>query len=218
MNRSALWPIIFAAAMIIPASVPSVAEEAPSADHFPLADGLRWKYASNLGEVSSWVEVSGNECRVFSTSSALDTEQRMLLAPEGVYLLTTKSKVYFVKSERTYQPPLLRLPLPLKPGRTWNWSGKETVDGEEIQTVITGSVEAEEKVTAPAGEFTCLRVKVGTACSDGATASSTQWLAPGVGIVKATIAVNARGLSGFLISLLGMDTFTLELKEMKTGK
>ena len=217
--------LFLVAAVIIPPSVLSATEGAPptpspppSADHFPLAAGRRWTYESNLGEVSSWVEVSGNECRVLSTSSALDTEQKMVLAPEGVYLLATKSKVYFVKSERTYQPPLLRLPLPLKVGRTWNWSGKETVDGEEIRTIVTGSVEAEEKVTAPAGEFTCLRVKVDTACSDGTTASSTQWLAPGVGIVKASIAIDAGGLSGFLISLLGMDTFTLELKEMKTGK
>jgi hypothetical protein len=187
----------------------------PSAGHFPLAAGMRWTYESNLGEVSSWVEASGDECRVLATSSTLDTEQRLRLSAEGVYLLSAKSKVCFFGTERVYEPPLLRLPLPLAVGKTWNWSGKETADGDEITTSVTGTVEAEEKVSVPAGEYSCLRVKVDTSCSDGTTASSTQWLAPGIGIVKADIAVDAVGFSGFLISLIGMDRFTLELKEMK---
>lgn len=211
--RSAAWLCPALAALFVAPAAPSAASGA--AGHFPLAAGMRWTYESNLGEVSSWVEASGDERRIVSTSPSLDTEQRLRVAPEGVYLLSAASQVLFFSSERTYRPPLLRLPLPLRPGQAWSWSGTETVDGDEIQTTIAGRAEAEEKVAVPAGEFACLRVKVDTSCSDGTTASSTQWLSPGVGIVKAQIAIDAGGLSGFLISLIGMDRFTLELKTVQ---
>jgi len=201
------------AGIIASASPAAPAPPPPSAGHFPLPAGMRWTYESNLGEVCSWVEASGDECRILSTSSTLDTEQILRLAPDGVYLLAAKSSVLFFSTERTYSPPLLRLPLPLDPGQSWSWSGTETVDGDEVQTKIAGKAEAEEKVTVPAGEYSCLRVKVDTVSSDGTTASSVQWLARGVGIVKADIAIDAGGLSGFLVSLIGMDRFTLELKK-----
>lgn len=215
-ERLSAWIFLALAAAFLAAAARSAEEKATPGDgHFPLAPGMRWTYESNLGEVSSWVEASGEERRVISTSSSLDTEQRLRVAPDGVYLLAASSKVLFFSTERTYRPPLLRLPLPIQPGQSWSWSGTETVDGDEIQTAITGKAEAEEKVAVPAGEFSCLRVRVDTVCSDGTTASSVQWLARGVGIVKAEIAVDAGGLSGFLISLIGMDRFTLELKEIK---
>ena len=71
-----------------------------------------------------------------------------------------------------------------------------------------------EKIMVPAGEFHCLKVTFTSVSDDGTTSSSTQWLARGVGIVKADIAVDAGGLTGFIIALLGFDTYQLELTEM----
>lgn len=193
---------------------PAAGQEINVIDHFPLKDGLTWKYNSDLGEVVSWVKFTGKKCIIISQSPHLDLEQHLVLTEKSILLSEGRSNIYFFKTKRTYHPPLLRLPIPLQTGQSWSWEGTEIVDGESLHTRVKGIVEGEETIRVPAGEFTCLKVKVTTVSSDGTTSSSTQWLAPGVGIVKADIEIDPGGLTGFLIWLLGMDKFKLELKEM----
>ena len=184
-------------------------------EHFPLGDGLVWRYASNLGEVNSRVIVEGDRVTVDTRSPRLDIIQNYRLAPEGILLASVESETFLYSSRRTYHPFLLRFPAEVEVGRTWEWEGKEVVDRKSIVTSrVEGTIEGRETVRVPAGQFDCLKVRVTTASDDGTFSSSIQWLASGVGIVRAEIGIEAGGLSGLIISLLGFDTYSLELLEM----
>ena len=183
--------------------------------HFPLKSGTVWKYNSNLGEVISRVTVEGERYIIHSESSPMDLTRYLRLGEKGILMTGGKSKIYFISTERTYYPPLLRFPYRIGIGESWKWEGKELVDGEIISSRVTGIIEKREKVRVPAGEFVCLKVKVETVSDDGTTSTSIQWLAPDVGIVKGEVAIDAAGFSGFLIDLLGFDHYNLELTEME---
>ena len=187
----------------------------PGLESFPLKDGLRWKYDSNLGEVVSWVELTGKKCTLISRAPHLRIKQHLLLSKEGVLMTGGESKIYFITTRRVYQPPLLRFPIPLAAGRSWSWQGKEIVNGKPMDCKMEGVMAGRETIRVPAGEFRCRKVKVTTVSDDG-TSSSTQWLAPGVGVVKAEIKIDVGGLTGFLLRLLGLDEFRLELKEISS--
>ncbi len=185
------------------------------AEHFPLEENLGWRYNSNLGEVKSTVIVENERLTIDSRSRRLDIVQNYILAPEGVFLTSAESRAFLYFSRRTYHPYFLRFPAEIPIGRTWEWKGKEVMDRKKIvESRAQGVIEGREKVTVPAGEFDCLRVTVETVSDDGTVSSSTQWLAPRVGIVKAEVEIEAGGISGLLISLLGFDTYFLELLEM----
>ncbi len=183
-------------------------------DHFPLVDGLKWRYESNMGEVTSWVTVTGDQYTVTSESSPLDIKQVFRLTPEGLILIAAEMDTWLTSDRRTYLPPLLRFPLTVTVGEEWIWEGKELVDDDIINSVVKGKIIGWENITVPAGSYRCLNVLITTSSDDGTTTSSTQWLAPGIGIVKADIAVDAGGFSGFIITILGFDTYNLELAEI----
>ncbi len=183
-------------------------------DHFPLVDGLKWRYESNMGEVTSWVTVTDDQYTVTSESSPLDIKQVFRLTPEGLILIEAEMDTWLTSDRRTYLPCLLRFPLEVKIGQEWIWEGQELVDDDIINSVVKGKIVGWETITVPAGTYRCLNVLITTTSDDGTTTSSTQWLAPGVGIVKADIAVDAGGFSGFVITILGFDTYNLELAEI----
>ena len=183
-------------------------------DHFPLVDGLKWRYESNMGEVTSWVTVTGDQYTVTSESSPLDIKQVFRLTPEGLILIEAEMDTWLTSDRRTYLPSLLRFPLTVTVGEEWIWEGKELVDDDIINSVVKGKIVGWESITVPAGTYRCLNVLITTTSDDGTTTSSTQWLAPGVGIVRADIAVDAGGFSGFIITILGFDTYNLELAEI----
>lgn len=184
-------------------------------EHFPLGEGLAWRYNSNLGEVRSSVTVAGERVTVDSRSRRLDIVQEYRVSPEGLFLAAARSDAFLFSSRRTYHPFLLRFPAEVRIGQTWEWEGKEVVDRRTIiESRVEGRVEGREPVAVPAGEFDCLRVTVKTFSSDGTVSTSTQWLASGVGIVKAEVGIDPGGFTGFIISLLGFDRYYLELVEM----
>lgn len=184
-------------------------------EHFPLTAGLGWRYHSNLGEVKSSVVVAGDRVTIDSRSPRLDIVQDYLLTPEGIMLVSAESKTFLYSSRRTYHPFLLRFPSEVAIGRTWEWEGKEVVDRKSIiSSRVEGKIESREKVAVAAGEFDCLKVIVKTVSDDGTVSLSTQWLASGVGIVRAVVEIEAGGFSGLIISLLGFDSYSLELVEM----
>jgi len=183
-------------------------------DHFPLVDGLKWRYESNMGEVTSWVTVTGDQYTVTSESSPLDIKQVFRLTPEGLILIEAEMDTWLTSDRRTYLPSLLRFPLTVTVGEEWIWEGKELVDDDIINSVVKGKILGWETITVPAGTYRCLNVLITTSSDDGTISSSTQWLAPEVGIVKADIAVDAGGFSGFIITILGFDTYNLELAEI----
>jgi len=194
------------------ASAPArISRPAPESG-FPLLEGLAWKYDSNLGAARAWVEQTGEDLVLHSQAPHLVMEQRMRILPRGVFIYGAHSEVYFIETDRRYDPPMLRFPLPLSPGDSWEWKGKEIVDEDEaVESTVKGTVEGQETVTVPAGRFEAYRVAVTTDSSDGTTSSSVQWLVPGVGTVKTRIDIEAGGLTGFMVWLLGYDVLEFEL-------
>ncbi len=216
--NSALRTLNFFPALLFLAAAPVAAgseEIIALSEHFPLVEGISWRYSSNLGEVKSSVIVDGDRLTIDSRSPRLDIVQNYLLAPEGIMLTSAESKTFLYSSRRTYHPFLLRFPAEVEIGGRWEWEGKEVVDRKSIiVSRVEGKVENRETITVPAGRFDCLKVTVRTVSDDGTVSSSTQWLASGVGIVKAEVEIEAGGLSGLIISLLGFDTYSLELLGM----
>jgi hypothetical protein len=87
----------------------------------------------------------------------------------------------------TYDPPLLVVPVDLRPGTTWTWTGQVTFDkaGREPATLAepqrsTFEVEAMEVVVAPAGRFPCLRVRERSSLGR----EVVRWFSAGVGLVQ----------------------------------
>jgi len=183
---------------------------------FPLLDGLAWRYDSNLGDARAWVEQTGEDLVLHSRAPHLVMEQRMRILPRGVFIYSAHSEVYFVDTDRRYDPPMLRFPLPLSLGDSWEWKGKEIVDEDEtIDSTVRGEVAGKETVEVPAGRFEAYRVVVTTESSDGTTSSSSQWLVPRVGTVKTRIDIEAGGLTGFMVWLLGYDVLEFELSAVE---
>ncbi len=185
---------------------------APAGEDFPLLEGMVWKYASNLGEVTTTASRVEDGFLLKSEAPRITLEQVLAPGPGGVMLLRGRSQIYFVETTRVYDPPLLRFPLPAEAGKRWEWEGKETVDGDTvISSRITGINEGRETITVPAGSFDCLKTVITTVSSDGTESTSVQWLARGVGPVRIKVEIEAGGLTGFLVWLLGYDTMEFEL-------
>jgi len=184
----------------------------PDSLDFPLVEGMVWRYDSTLGESVSTVSRLEDGYLLNSRAPHLVIEQVLIPGDWGIVLLRGRSEVYFVETERTYEPPMPRFPLPADVGMRWEWEGTEIVDGdEEIRSRIVGEVQSREKVRVPLGEFECLKVVITTSSSDGTESSSIQWVAPGIGPVKIRVEIEAGGLTGVMVWLLGYDVLEFEL-------
>ncbi|WP_088255204.1 hypothetical protein [Fimbriiglobus ruber] len=73
-------------------------------------------------------------------------------------------------------PPKCLIQMPIKLGARWNW---KLADGPEHTSMVRGV----ERVEAPAGAFTAVRIEYSMKV-DGKTETTTSWFAEGVGIVK----------------------------------
>ena len=95
-----------------------------------------------------------------------------------------------------YSPPETFLPIPIEVGTEWTVAGEATASlfgiAIKIETTNTAKVIAIEDVTVPAGTFQdCLRIEqqldtqLTPALATLPSTTSTMWLAPDIGIVKA---------------------------------
>ena len=122
-----------------------------------------------------------------------DPATTVRLTDKGIFLLT--------HGRTTYDPPLMVLPSPFKPGMCW----QTPKEASAIDVPVKWTAAKEEEVEVPAGKFKAVRVE-GVAERDGVTVRRTEWHAPGVGTVK----VVTTGSNGTEI--------VLELKSFTHGK
>ncbi len=214
MRSSALKAAIFClSATLWAVNVRAAAVEGPA--NFPLVDGMTWKYESTLGPATAVTERVGDEWVLRSSAPRITTEQDLALGEEGVMLSRARSRIFFVRTERVYDPPLVRFPVPAEVGTRWEWEGTEIVDGKhKVQSRIVGVIESSETVEVPAGTFECLKVVVTTVSDDGTETESVQWVADGIGPVRIKVAIDAGGLTGFLVRLLGYRRMEFKLAEL----
>jgi hypothetical protein len=144
----------------------------------------------------------------------------MEIKDNGVYVTETYQylKIFlFIKKEATftYNKPLLRFPLPLKPGVTWGWQGKEYSDGNTTEVTVSGKAICRESVITKAGTFDAIKIESVIESSSNSKNTVTEWYAENIGLIKAKIIIEGGGLMGTLRDFLGYGTIEFELKEIK---
>jgi len=181
-------------------------------EYFPLNTEISYVYDSNAGETESGVVPSGEELVLTFDAGKISYEQQFFKGEDGIYLTRTESSaLLFFGTTVTYPEPVLRLPLPLKVGKKWTWEGFEIADGDTGSLTIRGEALAEEKVKTPLGEFDCLKIQLKVESEHGSKNTVTEWLAPGIGVVKFHAALEGTGLTAFLQDIFGLDELTFDL-------
>ena len=188
--------VVLAACLAFPlpvsADAPPPAPADTSADYFPLVVESEWTYATDLegGEMifevpkTEKVEDVDHAVLTLSVLKTIDGVRRpaviqreWLRRADGGDLLCPRRVVG--GQEIHLYPPQPHLKAGLAPGMTWTWEGSL----EHGKAKATYTVEAEETVKVPAGEFKALRLRVETTAEKG-KGRVTRWLARGVGMVK----------------------------------
>ncbi len=96
---------------------------------------------------------------------------KLLVSEKGLAVVSVGKKVY--------DAPRPLLPLPAKPGHTWE--GHVEPGGPLLKSV--NKIVGEEKVEVPAGTFKAVRINA-VVTFDTCEATTSRWYAPGVGLVK----------------------------------
>jgi len=181
-------------------------------EYFPLNTDVSYLYDSNAGDTEAGVNPNGKELVLTYDAGSISYEQQFFKGEDGIYLTRTESSAFlFFGTKVTYPEPVLRLPLPLQVGKKWKWEGFEIVDGDTGRLTIEGEALAEEIVTTPVGEFSCLKIQLKIESEIGSKNTVTEWLAPGIGVVKFHALLEGTGLTAFLQDLLGLDELTFDL-------
>ncbi len=188
-------------------------------EYFPFNEKIELIFDSNVGETLKTVEAIDSSYRVINTSDKFIYTQTFQKKDDGVYLIKTEQDIstflYSTEIVVTYSKPVLQLPLPLKIGDTWNWSGSQMKNGDTSSISINGIALGEEEVDTPAGKFTTLHIQLFFNEVDGEKTTLDQWLAPNLGAVKTKVVIEGKGIIQFAMSILGYDEIDSELKEIR---
>ena len=191
------------------------AAETFGAEYFPLKKNSSFVFESNVGQTKANVKAEGNQMVFTYEAGPITYRQNLMLEPNGIYLKKVYSKALFFSNTVTYSKPVLRLPLPLKPGDNWRWDGCEIVDGDSSKITLLGSVKGVENIRTKAGAFRCLKIELKIISAKGSTNTETEWLAPNVGIVRLKANIQGDGITGVIRRLMGLNEIVFSLTEIK---
>lgn len=176
-------------------------------DYFPLIPGSRWTYSvagnTAIDSVVGDSSVAGRSCIVVLRDYAPEylTKQSYELR-RFTQLTANRNGQDYVIEERFG----LVYALPLIEGATWQESFRDTVvllgtDTVFLKDSVSGRVAAIEDVQTEAGSFIqCYRVETHReveAAELSFTADYSEWLAPGVGLVKRVSGPDTTLLTGY---------------------
>jgi hypothetical protein len=176
-------------------------------DYFPLLPGSRWTYdiAGNtaIDSVVGDSSVDGRPCVVVLRDYAPEYWTKQITEVRQFTSLVAKRSGQDYVLEKRYR---LVYALPLIEGTTWSESYRDTVLLQGTDTVfvkdsLSSRVAAIEDITTPAGTFLqCYRIETSRAVEAAElsfTDNYTEWLAPGVGLVKRVTGPEERVLTGY---------------------
>lgn len=193
-----------------------------SGGYFPLIKNRILIYKTSFGEEKSKL-INENGYFLFKNDGDDFTYyQNLDINDSGVYVLSVYQKVHvflFINSEAKvhYNKPLLRIPFPITPGKTWNWSGLEIKDNDTGTVNVSGKIIGMDTVLTPAGKFNAIKVKSLIVSSAGSKNEITEWFAKDIGMVKMQISIQGGGVMGILRDLLGYHKIYFELKKIENG-
>jgi hypothetical protein len=176
-------------------------------DYFPLAPGSRWTYdiAGNtaIDSVVGDSSVDGRPCVVVLRDYAPEYWTKQITEVRQFTSLVANRGGQDYVLEQRYR---LVYALPLIEGATWSESYRDTVvlmgtDTVFLKDSLSSRVAAIDDITTPAGTFLqCYRVETYRdveAAELSFTDNYTEWLAPGVGLVKRVTGTEERVLTGY---------------------
>ena len=190
-----------------------------SSSYFPV-NNITLVYESTFGESITRHIKDGEFIINSSKADKFKYRQTLIIKEDGVYVKETYQFLnifLFIKKEATftYNKPLLRFPLPLLPGMTWVWEGKEYSDGGTCKVKVTGKALNKESIMTKAGKFEAIKLESIVEGSSNSKNKVTEWYAEGIGLIKAKIIIEGGGLMGTLRDILGYGTIEFELKEIR---
>ena len=174
--------------------------------HQPLASGDSWTYSTTLGGTATDTVLAGVE-----VVGGVETQVVESVGPDGTVRQNLTNDELGLRLHRAiipgeltlvFVPPAVQAPALLPAGVTHTVFGGGTVSAVgfgsgAMSYSLTTVLEGEEAVSVPAGVFDATRMRLqmnvsGVAGTTPFAASSveTNWFAPGVGTIKAIIAVS----------------------------
>ncbi|RJP73994.1 MAG: hypothetical protein C4539_00840 [Ignavibacteriales bacterium] len=183
-------------------------------EYFPLKNNLKFIYDSNIGTTEAEIKTEGKSFTLNINAGSLTYKQTLMSNEKGIYMTRVCSKAYFFGKTITYSKPLLRLPLPITLGSTWQWIGYEIDDGDSTRLVVNGSIIGIESINTKVGKFDCIKVVL-KMTSGNETSYETEWLAPEIGIVKSEAKISGSGISGLIQKLMGLSEIKFLLARIK---
>jgi hypothetical protein len=212
--------LIFLIAALSGASLIKEKTNLISNSYFPINQDEELVYESSFGETIT--KYFQEEEFTISSSEADDFKYRqaLIIKEDGVYVMETYQfvKIFlFINKEATssYGKPLLRFPLPLLPGKSWEWEGDEYSDGDTNKVKVTGKVLDKEIVETDAGRFEAVKLESLVEGSSDLKNRVTEWYAEDIGLIKAKVIIEGGGIMGFVRDILGYGTIEFELKEIR---
>jgi hypothetical protein len=157
-------------------------------DYFPLAEGSTWTYSGTfsygkdrtaalraVARVESKIIIHGREYfKYVITPEWVGSPSLPKLSERVRYYRVAREGVFLLPASNVEGPELLELALPVRPGLRW-------LDGDiEVKAESAGTLKAGDREYAD-----CLKVSYGAA---GGSMATQYYLAPGVGIVRASFA------------------------------
>lgn len=214
------FPLTLLIAALSTASLIKEKTDLNSTSYFPINQNEELVYESSFGETITNYFQEGEF--LISTSEADDFKYRqaLVIKDDGVYVIETYQfvKIFlFINKEATskYGKPLLRFPLPLLPGKSWEWEGDEYSDGDTTKVKVTGKVIGKEIVETDAGRFEAVKLESLVEGSSDLKNRVTEWYVEDIGLIKAKVIIEGGGIMGFVRDILGYGTIEFELKEIR---
>ncbi len=209
--------------LIAAVSNPSLTEKKSvlnTVSYFPSNDNITLVYTSSFGETITQYFQDGEFTISSSEADDFKYRQALIIKNDGVYVIETYQfiKIFlFINKEATssYGKPLLRFPLPLLPGKEWNWEGDEYSEGDTNKVKVSGKVLEKEIVKTDAGSFEAIKIESLVEGSSDLKNRVTEWYAEGIGLIKAKVIIEGGGIMGFVRDILGYGVIEFELKEIR---
>lgn len=188
-------------------------------EYFPLKKNSTYKYDSNLGNTTAKTKSEGKGIKLSYDSGNITYQQNLYADSTGIYLTKVENKALFWGNKVTYSKPVLRIPFPVKVGDTWYWEGYEHHEnGEKTKMTLKGKMVSEEVISTRAGKFNCIKITLEIKSENGSSNTTTEWLAPGIGIVKFHAVMQGKGIAWVVQKMMGLKEVEFSLAEMKDKK
>lgn len=203
--------------VLLISSTMQVSPESSPKEYVPYLPGTRMFYQSSFGYIKTEITAKKNMLYIRNSGEKFRYEQDYFISKSGLRLQKVYQKLTvlgFITKEltSTYKTPMVRYQSPCPAGILWTAKSIEYTKDESLETVMSIVESKEESVSVKAGTFSALKISTIFSHVGGEQSKVTDWIVPGIGIVKSTIQISGDGLMGVVRSMLGYKEISFELQ------